>query len=199
MHSHWENQFHFNTAGFILICNYLLWHWEAFYRPWCTNLINLFVCNQYPLQPSRFPYSHPPLQTRAPNPCVYSSCGEALNCAQPRTPVPVCTLTSTTAWVISQHAKAWLWHPWSTSPVCGNSLLTLFGIWQPLLTHPMNGCPHPTKSLITHSILLRSVLSRTSSWACPGALYPRLGHTSSFCSGPDGHHQAAHLDSFSPH
>lgn len=36
------------------------------------------MCNQHPLQPSCSPYSHPPPQTRAPNPCVCSSCGEAL-------------------------------------------------------------------------------------------------------------------------
>ena len=106
--------------------------------------------------------------------------------------------SATSAGMTSQHAKAWLWHPHTTSPVCGNSLLTLFGIRLSLLTRPMNGCLPPAKSLITHSVSLLSGLSRTSSWPCPGALHPRRGHTSSFCPGPDGH-QAAHLESFSPH
>ena len=132
------------------------------------------------------------LQTR-----VCSSCGDApavLDLGHPfqSAPSPHHGVDDLSA------SEAWLWHPHTTSPVCGNSLLTLSGIRQSLLTHPMNGCLPPAKSLITHSISLLSGLSRTASWPCPGALHPRRGHTSSFCSGPDGH-EAAHLDSFSPH
>lgn len=130
VHSHWENQFHFNTAGFILICNYLLWHWEASHWPWCTNLINLFVCNQYPLQPmlhihtllsklgSRIPVSAPPVEKLL----------TVLNLGHPYQSAP--SPPPLHGWSRSM-PRLGCGTPWVHHLSVKVSLLTLFGIWQP--------------------------------------------------------------------